>query len=71
MLMWVPTLRHLSKRRILNQTTRVDNEGALAWARSSSEYARTQGQARLTKLLAHVRDEIVFEMELTKGVRSA
>jgi hypothetical protein len=49
---------------IVDQTTRVDNEVALAWLENSLEYARSRGQARLAVLLASVRTEIVFEMKL-------
>jgi hypothetical protein len=55
----------------VNQTTRFDNEVALAWLGSSLEYAHNRGQARLAMILASVRTEIVFEMEPTKTTKSA
>lgn len=55
----------------MNQTTRFDNEVALAWLGNSLEYAHNRGQTRLAVLLASVRTEIVFEMEPTKTAKSA
>lgn len=55
----------------MGRMKRVDNEGALAWARSSSECARSRGQARLAMLMAAVQTEILFEIEPTKTARYA
>ena len=46
----------------MGRIERVDNEGALAWAKSSSDYARSRGRERLALLVASVRAEIAFEM---------
>jgi hypothetical protein len=64
MIMPVPTLSTFWREDIVDQTARVENEVALAWLENSLAYARSRGQARLAVLLASVRTEIMFELQL-------
>jgi hypothetical protein len=54
----------------VKQTTRADNEVALAWLGNSLKYAHDRGQARLAALLASVRTEIAFEMGFATARRA-